>query len=273
MQARVRALLAALGSDPADIAPSSSSVPPSCHLPLPSPVPLSAAPADAANLVHLLQNQLASMVAEAAGAQVAAATAAGLTSLPSLAAPIAAADTAPQPVSSTAATLPAAVRSVLEDNSQHSLQPTVSSMHTLLQGLAASLAAHQPAASADPPDTNSGQQLRDAGRRMQDAACGTETIACRGSAAGEAGSGAASRTGPAASRGTTAMQPAVSVSSGRANGGGSCFRPDDMLAAAVQRASKWKARCKELRRALAASREAAALCSSLQVGPTCRSIS
>jgi hypothetical protein len=135
----------------------------------------------------------------------------------------------------------------------------------MLQALAANLAAHGPAASAHQPDINATQQLRGPGSRMQDAACGTEAAACRDAAAGEAGNEAASQTRPAASRGATAMQPAAS--SGHMSVGGSCSSsgPGDALAAASQRASKWKARCKELRRALAASREAAALCPSLQV--------
>lgn len=211
------------------------------------------------------------MVTEAAGAQAAAAAPARVTSSPSSAAPVTTADTAAQPVSSAAAALPAAVRSVVEDKTQHSLQPTVSSIHTMLQALAASLAAHGPVASAHQPAINATHQLRGVGSRMQDAACGTETTACQDAASGAAGNEAASQTRTAASGRATAMQPVASP--GHACGGGSCLGPDDTLAAAVQRASKWKARCKELRRALAASREAAALCSSLQVGPTRRSVS
>lgn len=138
-------------------------------------------------------------------------------------------------------------------------------MHTMLQALAASLAAtsREPAAPASASHAMTSQALQVATSKMQDAACGTDATACRDTAAGEASNEAASQTRPAASGGTAATQP--TGSSGHACGGGSCSGPDDMLAAAVQRGAKWKARCKELRRALAASREAAALCSSLQV--------
>lgn len=206
-------------------------------------------PADVAGLAQLLDSQLASLEAEAA----AVATAQPAATRPLPAAPAAAPD----------CSLSAACDGSAQRATQQALLPAARSMRSTLQVLAAILAvapaAPAPAPLAEACQTDGGHQ--GAGSRMQDAACGPNRGAVRDSASGEAGNDTASQTEAALRKSGTAAQPAAAAA---VVGGFGQQQAPDAAEAATRRADKWKARCSELRRALAASREAAALCSSLK---------
>lgn len=218
--------------------------------PLSAPAAGAATPLDAAGLAQLLHSQLASLATEAAEITAAAA---GASSLPLSSAHGAEAGMAAQTAPLAADTSPAADCRLAEATTQHSLLPSVGSMRSTLQALTANLA----------PARRKSAAAQRAGGNTQDAACGTTPTPCHDAATGDAGNEAASQTKGTAGRGPTATQPATSPRS--AGNVLSQSESADGADATTRRAAKWKARCHELRRALAASREAAVLCASLKV--------
>lgn len=198
--------------------------------------PVARLPADVAGLAQLLDGQLATLEREAAAA-------------------------ATEPTANGAAAATAADGGASESVTHHPLLPAARSMRSTLQVLTASLASVAGDASAN------ATAIATATAQLQDAACGTRGGTCRDSASAIDGNEAGCQTDAALHNTSAAVSQPGAAAACIGQNAQPLQQPQasNAVEAATGRAEKWKARCSELRRALAASREAAALCSSLKV--------